>query len=363
MARVSNLRWLPLLLLSALCLFSNATPLATRQPMCTDFTIPVTIHAQNQDLSVVTAPTFNITVDGTFNIFARYCEPQVNLPYHGDILQFLVHGLTYTNKYWTADGWDRNSWVSWASVSGYPTLAIDCLGSGNSSHPDPNLVVQMQAQVETLHRILTLIRSTNSPLPRRYNKIIYAGHSYGSLLGNALVTKYPTDVNVLVLTGYSSSLVTSINATLLPAQITNPSKFGSLPPEYLQFADKEGFRDTFYHVNDYSEDIFELDYSLQGTMATGEVATITQGLVVASGFTGPVYVVTGKYDTLFCNSGGAVDCGTNTAGFLPNTRQLFPAANPFDVAVLDNAGHCWLMHYAGIIGVVKVMGWLTTVGY
>lgn len=221
----------------------------------------------------------------------------------------------------------------------------------------------MQAQVEVLHQILALVRSTNSPLPRPYNKVIYAGHSYGSLLGNALVTKYPTDVDVLVLTGYSSTMVAGIDVTMLPAQVTNPAKFGSLPQEYLQFADKEGYRDLFYHANGYSNSRFDLDFSLQDTLTTGEISTVAQGLLVASSFTGPVYVATGNYDKLFCNSGGVTNCGTSAAGFLRDTQYLFPAASHFDVAVLDNAGHCWLMHYTGIIGVIKVMGWLIQVGY
>ena len=44
---------------------------------------------------------------------------------------------------WTGDGFEEQySWVAAASKAGYPTLAIDRLGNGDSSHPDPLLTVQ-----------------------------------------------------------------------------------------------------------------------------------------------------------------------------------------------------------------------------
>jgi hypothetical protein len=42
---------------------------------------------------------------------------------------------------------------------GYPTIALDNLGSGNSSHPDPIVVVQMSLQVEIIHQIITKLRA------------------------------------------------------------------------------------------------------------------------------------------------------------------------------------------------------------
>lgn len=38
------------------------------------------------------------------------------------------------------------SWVDYASQEGYPTLAIDRLGNGNSSHPNGITEVQCPAQ-------------------------------------------------------------------------------------------------------------------------------------------------------------------------------------------------------------------------
>lgn len=37
---------------------------------------------------------------------------------------------------------ERYSWVAAASKQGYPTLAVDRLGNGESTHADPILAVQ-----------------------------------------------------------------------------------------------------------------------------------------------------------------------------------------------------------------------------
>jgi hypothetical protein len=49
--------------------------------------------------------------------------------------------------------------VAYASQQGYPTLAIDRLGNGDSDHPDPLLVVQMPAHAEIAHRVIQLAKA------------------------------------------------------------------------------------------------------------------------------------------------------------------------------------------------------------
>lgn len=60
------------------------------------------------------------------------------------------HGYEEANKY---------SWVSYAATQGYPTLAIDGLGSGDSSHQDPVLVLQTLAEIDVLHRVVQAART------------------------------------------------------------------------------------------------------------------------------------------------------------------------------------------------------------
>jgi len=77
-------------------------------PTCTEVVFPVTIAALNSPLTgldlanplgSITEILFVLPVAGTFNISARYCEPEVVVESRKNTLQLLVHGATY----------DRNS--------------------------------------------------------------------------------------------------------------------------------------------------------------------------------------------------------------------------------------------------------------
>jgi hypothetical protein len=101
----------------ALFALSLATPLSPRllekrEPTCYNFTIPITISANNTQvppglslldpidvaLAIVNL-VFDVPVIGTYNIFARYCEPEVQIASRTNTLQFLVHGVTYDRNY------------------------------------------------------------------------------------------------------------------------------------------------------------------------------------------------------------------------------------------------------------------------
>jgi hypothetical protein len=114
--------------LKATCLLSLLVPLAIsnpidkRAPTCTDITIPVTINAQNANLSALLTSSginpitgsisgtvgvalglllstpvtlvFDQVVSGTWNIAARYCEPSVINAARHNTLQVFAHGAT-----------------------------------------------------------------------------------------------------------------------------------------------------------------------------------------------------------------------------------------------------------------------------
>jgi hypothetical protein len=83
-------------------------------PTCSDIIIPVNITANNfvipSTLTVDNLGTFinglgsslfdlaaNI-IGGSYNIAARYCEPELYVPSRQHTVQLLVHGVTYTRN-------------------------------------------------------------------------------------------------------------------------------------------------------------------------------------------------------------------------------------------------------------------------
>lgn len=267
---------------------------------------------------------------------------------------------------------DQYSWVSSASQNGYPTLAIDRLGNGLSDHPDPTLVVQYPAQVEAIHQLLAKVKSGTANLPRLFSKIIYAGHSYGSLLANDLVVKYPTDVDALILTAYSSSFLLSVpgaalNAILLPAAVVEPIRFLGFALGYLDFSNRVGFDYLFFSPGNYDAAVESFNYANRGTVAAGEIATAAL-TIQQTAYTGPVYMVSGQHDAIFCNpltlqSSNNVNCGDSNGGFLADTKSLYPRASSFDVFAVPNAGHCWQLHFSAAAAFGTVHDWIAGKGF
>ncbi|KAH8653243.1 Alpha/Beta hydrolase protein [Tricladium varicosporioides] len=342
--------------------------------------VPVTINAKNIDLSKVPAPStplspgfvvpYTIPVTSTYNISIRYCEPVFNED-RENTLQFLVHGLTYTKDYWFAPDTGnqlantRYSWVDYASYQGYYSVAIDRVGNGLSSHPDPNTEAQYPANVEVAHELIKLFRSNSSPLPHTFNKIIYAGHSFGSIVGNNLVAKYPKDVDGLVLTGYSNYVIPAappeVLNNILPAAFASPTRFSNLPTGYLQFNSRPGQALFFFHAPFYNTDVFNHDYDTRGTLTAGELASTPFALNTASNYLGPVLAIIGQNDQIFCDP--ATDCGSVINGPLADTKSLFPAANSYEASIVATAGHCWHLHYSAPQGFGVAHNWMARRGF
>jgi hypothetical protein len=183
-----------------------APTLERRDPACTEFIIPVDASAPTQVFSDVPANISDPTVlafylisqlsgglgallgaggtvltGGKYNISMRYCEPETIVKSRADTVQLLVHGLTYTKSYWDGLGYESYdySWIDYASQQGYPTLAIDQLGNGDSSHPDALLATQQTLQVEIIHEIITMLRAGSIPNAalsgNAFSKVLYVG--------------------------------------------------------------------------------------------------------------------------------------------------------------------------------------------
>ncbi|CAJ0550196.1 Ff.00g101260.m01.CDS01 [Fusarium sp. VM40] len=358
-----------------------------RQLSCIDVVIPVTISATNLQIPIAsTGPEFNVPVRGTFNIAARYCEPEIKIPFKQHTLQILVHGITYDRNYWSGDGppgssyhGDQYSWIAFASKQGYPTLSIDRLGNGLSDHPDPITVVQLATHVETIHQLVLKARSGTLPgpsKPRAFNKVIYAGHSFGSGIGNGLNAKYPSDIDATILTGFTNAInepvLSEVTTTdFSPAAQVNAEKFGNLDPGYIAINNETTFTQLFYYPGGFDTALAALDYSLRGTVTTGEIISISLGPVIAPGYTRPVFVITGQHDGIFCDLANpdppvnvtfaTFDCGPHKTGLLAQTKALYPAAK-FKWYAPPSAGHCWHFHREAYATFSIAHKWLATQG-
>ncbi len=296
---------------------ASCVPLQKRwapKPVCTDIIIPVQATANNTVFPAYptsTAPgvmyqylqSFNAsalpvaTVFGSFNISATYCQPSVNVTGREGTIQFLLHGLSqhkgelpqlltgYSNRiqrYWTGEDFSSStfqgeySWAYHAASQGYASLAIDNLGNGNSSRPDPITVVQPAMQLAVIHTILGNIRAGSVPSVPKYDKIVMASHSYGSVLARLVATVWPTSgADAYILTaaaGNLTGLVGAIRTFAAQSASAVDSRFPSLAPAYMSLS-KGGVRDSVYGLDgQFDPNMLAWDEAFPHVFAVGEIA-------------------------------------------------------------------------------------------
>ncbi|KAK0715158.1 Alpha/Beta hydrolase protein [Lasiosphaeris hirsuta] len=312
-----------------------------------------------------TGPLLNGTTltTGTFRVKGTYCRP-ASSPHHRHqppTLQLLVHGISYNRDIWSGQPFgDDYNWHASALSRGYHTLAIDRLAHGEDTYrryPDPIAVVQGPLQMEILHQLIHAIRTGGhrSPLPRPFRRVVYVGHSYGAMLGTALVAKYPDDVDGLVVIGFSvfaNATRTCERMQFMPAALVD-TRFRKLPLGYLAGASRRG-REELLYTGFYDDRIPGWDYRHQDTVTVGEMCSV--GFVEpAEGFRGkPVLAVTGGCDELFCS------------GELPGTCEekmrmtglaMFPNAE-YEMFVPPNTGHDLTLHYTAAQTMYRVQYFL-----
>ncbi|KIM97076.1 hypothetical protein OIDMADRAFT_168831 [Oidiodendron maius Zn] len=366
---------------------------------CIDVQIPVTVAANNRVIadisglledpttifeSTTTTSTIfdlllgNFPVESTETFAATYCEPTNQVPSRTNTLQLLVPGITYNRRYWDGSLSVTNqssfSYVDYALSQGYPTLNIDRIGTGLSSHPDPLLTLQLPFDVRATHVLIQHIKQgTTTVLPRAFDKVIFVGHSFGSIIGNNLVKDFPADADATVLTGFSKSIAQALAGILidvpLPAALFDPARFSTLPLLYILLTDKSNREASFYYGPDvyYSRANYNIDFAQTDTVGVGEALTAFPGISAAPAYTGKVFILTGNEDAAFCGLGstllGQANCGNGPGSIIDTTRELFPNAAVYDYYVIPNCGHCLNYQFSAPDSYSRVHQWLQGQGF
>ncbi|KAE9381918.1 hypothetical protein N431DRAFT_539450 [Stipitochalara longipes BDJ] len=354
----------------------TATANNTLLPTYPDSTSPTAFYQYFGSLNFSKIPPFTNPVSGTFNISATYCEPTINVAGRNAV-QLLVHGVAYTKSYWSGidyphpDFAGEYSWVSHAQSQGYATLSIDRLGNGASSHPDPINVVQGPLQVEILHQLVQSLRSGKIPtIAQAYKTVILASHSFGSILARGLATLQPTTgADAYILTAAGPKVEQGFAAALgifdvRAASQVNPSQFSDLPQGYLSIA-APAIRDSLYsYPSDFSPGLLAYDEATPHIFAAGEVLTKDALDSSPSNFTGPVFVLTGRYDQIVCGTGNftasVAVCGNDDVAGM---KTFFPKAKDFEIYIPDHTGHNLDTHFSAGESFGVVSQWLDGVGF
>jgi pimeloyl-ACP methyl ester carboxylesterase len=225
--------------------------------------------------------------------------------------------------------------------------------------------------VEILHKLTQCLRSGTIPtISQAYNTVILASHSYGSTLGRSLATLYPTTgADAYILTATSPDVVKGFTDALitfhvLPASQVNPLVYSSLPQAYVSIS-PPAIRTSLYSLlGDFSFGLLSNDETLPHILPAGEVSAGAPLESSPSNFTGPVFVLTGKYDEICCGVGNitanATECSLSD---ITAMKEFFPKAREFGVYVPDQTGHNINLHYSAGESFGVVNQWLQDVGF
>jgi pimeloyl-ACP methyl ester carboxylesterase len=301
----------------------------------------------------LTQPIVYHNVTGEYWVFGELCAPTIK--FDTPKLQVLIHGNTYNHTYWSAlqdpqsGSYEERSWVRYATQRGYYTLALDNLGNGLSTHPDPASEVQDPLETELIHRVIQNYRS--------FPIIVFVGHSWGSGLGVHLAATYPDDVDGLVLTG-----IAQVRGDPSTGSLYN--RWDSLPksPGYLVSTNRTARRDYFFY-GDY--DLEDDDWNGQGTISTGEFLTGIEYLNhIPKDFEKPVFVMVGNEDVIFCSETGVQPANCSSGTEIPRTKELFPAvpSENFGWFAQPEAGHVLALQRTAPLGFEKAFTWLAQMG-
>ncbi|KXT11848.1 hypothetical protein AC579_4274 [Pseudocercospora musae] len=283
------------------------------------------------------------SVNGTYRIGATLCTPANNT--RPDQVQVLTHGVGFDRSYWDfAPGY---SYVDVAAQYGHATFFYDRLGVGKSSKPDALNIVQAPLEVEILHQLLTKVRagafSDITP-----DTVVATGHSFGSILTQAITAQYPSAIDGAILTGFS------VNSTALPAFLLGnnfaiasqdqPYRFSHAPQGYLVSASPISNQIGFFKTPGFDPEILALADATKGTVTLGELLTNSAVIGIASNYTNPVAVVNGAHDFPFCSGNCSYPTNLAEAVF----PKLYPNTNRTGAYLAEVAGHGLNLHYSAV---------------
>lgn len=211
-------------------------------------------------------------------------------------LQMLFHGGTYNHRYWDMPDVDgmTHSYARYMTKKGYAVLALDMLGSGESSRPDGDLL-DLRTAADAIHQVAEQMRTDKNPLGFGWNTIIGVGHSLGSASAIYAQAAYG-DFAALVTTGLGHEPhAISLRSDLHERAMAN--SFFYLPPDERT--------EMFFQPSLSNRDVLNFDNAnftdpvSRGIYLTGMVQAFDPQVSRVGEVRGPVLVQLGDHDHLF----------------------------------------------------------------
>lgn len=315
---------------------------ATSSSTCQSFNVPVAL-AEEQPLQ--------------YTIYGELCNPASGASH---TVQLLVPGATYGHVYWDFPYQPQTySYVRAINAAAYSTFNIDRIGTGQSSHPNLNLVkVTVNVDAFIIHEIVQDLRS-GSIGGQQFARVLLVGHSLGSAMSWIEAGTYH-DVDGVIVSGMTHHLnnakLADVFSSLYPAALDPRFSGDGYGPEYI--TTRSGTRGSdFYYQAGADPAVITIDEATKETVPDGEFSTFAPVLVddISSQITVPVLLVVGQQDGIVCGS-LATDC-SSAAAVLQSESPFYSPQAQLQAVVIPNVGHDLNLHRGAAAWFAAAVSW------
>ena len=316
-----------------------------------------------------------------YSIFGELCATPGELR-DGTTVQLLVHGATYNHTYWDFPGTFTNpttySYARDAAAQGYPTFAIDQIGAGLSTKPEPSTRLDINVAAFVDHQAIQGLKD-GSITGTRFGKVILVGHSQGSAAAWAEAITYP-DADGLIATGLVHHASAFLTGQFVPGfypAIQDP-RFQNLPPSSPYFGIDAGYVTTmppgssppgiralgFYDLGPNADPavIAADEASKDIVSATEQNSTGVLFGTATLAIRVPVLIVMGDHDALFCGpsaQGVPFDCSSGSV-IVREEAPLYSAPAQLRACSVPSSSHDISLHRNHAIQVTDLIAWSNT---
>jgi pimeloyl-ACP methyl ester carboxylesterase len=265
--------------------------------------------------------------------------------YRNRPLQVTLHGGNYNHSYWDIPSINGQpySYARFMAGQHHAVLALDLLGSGESSKPDADFL-SFQEMASAIHQVLVRLRNGTSPVGYAFDKLVLVGHSLGSALA-AYVQGTHGDADAVVSTGLVFVPHTRPLDPALVQDVATRNPYFKLPPEVRQ--------SLFYSASGADSAVIAHDLAaLDDFIPRGYVFTIFPFLADTSvtrvnQVTSPVLVQLGERDGL-------------APGSLAEQEALvWSSASSVTLQILAGLGHSFNGHRDNDLSWGGIHAWLS----
>lgn len=264
-------------------------------------------------------------------------------------LLLALHGATYNHKYWDVPNINGHeySFARYMAERKYAVLAIDQLGTGESSKPADGDLLTLHQTGSAIHQVISHLRAGSGGVGYAFEQVVTVGHSLGAI--NAIYAQG---------TYHDADAVVSTGMGHVPHELPVPVEMiGEMLQHEYAVAPGEARAPLFFYAAGADPDVIAYDRDVladqlpRGQLVTGILAGFDPAATRVGEVTGPVLVQLGEFDLLYPTS------------YADGEASFFTGASGVTVQSLPGVGHNFNMHFRNQEGWRLMDEWLRAQGF